>query len=165
MKPLNEKERTQLILKFIGFFLLAVMFFVVPIVFAKKINVVEKERVKKLNNEFMDKDKLASMLDSAFQALNSYRLNGTETYIKIAEDKISELELKYERDSLNHFKTMKIATNILRAYQQVVINTKKIKDGDRDCEKDVREAKEKAKEDFEKLEKEYQRYREEHRAN
>lgn len=123
MKPLNEKERTKMMIQFIGFFILALLFFVIPIVFAKKIQVKEKVAYQKTSIEYIQKDKLASKLDSAFSYLNDFKNGGSDESLKKSMDLIVALDNQGNSDSVAnviHFKTMITATRIIKAYYELV---------------------------------------------
>jgi hypothetical protein len=138
MKPINEKERTQKLLKFIGFFALAMIFLIVPVLFAKKVRSDEKAAYQKQIQTLMEKDKLANSLDSCFSMLLEYKATNDETKKAAANQLLVNLTTTATQDStsnMKRFKTLSSALRIITEYQGLLKNYLEKKSKDMDASK------------------------------
>lgn len=156
MKPINEKERTQKLLKFIGFFAIAMIFLIVPVLFAKKVRSDEKNAYQKQIQTLLEKDKLANSLDSCFEMLLQYKSTGDEQKKTAANVMLVNLNTIATQDSTNNvkrFKTLNSALRIISEYQGLLksflekkskdLDASKCEDKINALEKDIEEYKEK----------------------
>jgi len=151
MKLKNEKERSDLFLKFLLLFILTVSIVIFALFFdfklPKDLSVKQKAKLSEYNTFHKSQKEVYNAVDSIILEIESFGVsNQDETLKSRIADKIGRLkDIPTQKDSGNS-KFVKKLESVLTNYFNFKIKSTKGVDATSDCEKEKEELKEKLKE-------------------